>query len=162
MALIELETTIAAPIEVVFDLARDIDFHQRSMTESREIAVDGRTKGRIGLGETVTWRARHLGRTWTLTTRIVEMDPPRSFVDEQAAGPFAWFRHDHQFEPVEGGTRMIDDWRHGLPLGPLGWLADRLIVGRHLRRQLEIRNAALKAEAEATAGRPGEAAVVGG
>ena len=43
---------------------------------------------------------------------------------------------------------MIDDWDHAAPLGPLGWLADRLVLGRYMRRLLETRNAALKAEAE--------------
>ena len=44
---------------------------------------------------------------------------------------------------------MTDDWEHTAPFGPLGWLADRLVLGRHMRRLLETRNAALKAEAEA-------------
>jgi hypothetical protein len=50
---------------------------------------------------------------------------------------------------MAGGTLMTDDWEHTSPLGPLGWLADRLVLGRHMRRLLETRNAALKAAAEA-------------
>src|SRR5215218_8887243 len=57
---IEMSTYIAAPRERVFDLARSIDVHQRSLEHTRERAVGGRTSGLIGLGETVTWRARHL------------------------------------------------------------------------------------------------------
>ena len=41
------------------------------------------TSGIIGLGETVTWRSRHLGVTWTMTTLISEMDRPHRFVDRQ-------------------------------------------------------------------------------
>jgi hypothetical protein len=33
---------VAAPIELVFDLARDIDFHQRSMAHTGEQAVGRR------------------------------------------------------------------------------------------------------------------------
>ena len=84
---IHLETEIAAPVERVFDIARDIDFHQRSMVHTNERAVAGRTSGRIGAGETVTWRARHLGRTWSLTSRITVFEPPVRFVDEQSSGP---------------------------------------------------------------------------
>jgi hypothetical protein len=73
---IHLETTVSAPIERVFDLARDIGFHERSMADSGERAISGRTVGLIGLGETVTWRACHLGRTWTLTRRITVFEPP--------------------------------------------------------------------------------------
>jgi len=146
---IHLETEIAAPIERVFDLARDIDFHQRSMAHTGEHAVDGRTSGLIGLGETVTWRARHLGRTWGLTSKITAFEPPTRFVDEQASGPFAWFRHEHVFEAIPGGTRMIDDWQHAAPFGVIGKVVDRLVLGPLLARLLAGRNEALAREAAA-------------
>jgi ligand-binding SRPBCC domain-containing protein len=148
LAQIHLETDIAAPIERVFDLARDIDFHQRSMAHTRERAVGGRTSGLIGPGETVTWRARHLGRTWSLTSRITAFEPPNRFVDEQSSGPFASFRHEHRFETTPAGTRMFDNWEHVAPSGVLGRVVDRLVLGPLLRRLLEARNAELVREAE--------------
>jgi ligand-binding SRPBCC domain-containing protein len=151
----ELTTFIGAPIDVVFDLARDIDAHQRGMARTNETAIGGTTTGLIGLGESVTWRARHLGVTWTLTSRITAFEPPERFVDEQSSGPFRSFRHEHRFESVPGGTRMLDDWRHEAPFGLLGSIVDRLVLGRYLRRELRIRNGALKHEAEAWAGDPG-------
>jgi hypothetical protein len=54
MAKFRIETPIAAPIEVCFDLARDIDFHTRSLEGTGERAVAGRTTGLIGLEESVT------------------------------------------------------------------------------------------------------------
>jgi uncharacterized protein YndB with AHSA1/START domain len=63
MTRIDLTTRIEAPIEQVFDLARDIDLHARSMAHTNERAVAGRTSGRIRQGETVTWRATHFGIT---------------------------------------------------------------------------------------------------
>lgn len=151
MAHFTIETTIAAPIELVFDLARDLDLHMRSMAHTREVAIGGRTSGRIELGETVTWRARHFGLPWRLTSRITALDRPATFADEQASGPFASFHHVHRFERVQGGTRMTDDWRHVAPLGPFGRLVDRLILAGYMRRLLETRNRVLKAEAEAEA-----------
>lgn len=146
---IDLVTDIDAPIQLVYDLARDLDLHARSMAHTGERAIGGRTSGRIGLGEIVTWRARHLGIWWTLTSRITVAEPPSRFVDEQARGPFAWFRHEHRFEERPGGaTRLIDRWRHAAPLGPLGWLADRLVLGRHMERLLIKRTVELKAAAE--------------
>jgi ligand-binding SRPBCC domain-containing protein len=150
VARIHIETSIAAPIERVFDLARDIDFHQRSMADTGERAVAGRTSGLIGPGESVTWRARHLGRTWALTSRVTGFEPPLLFVDEQVSGPFAWFRHEHRFQPVPGGTLMIDDWEHRPPLGLLGKILDALILGRSVRRLLERRAAAIAREAAAS------------
>ena len=69
MPLIVLETRIRAPRERVFDLARSIDAHQSSTSGTSERAVAGVTSGLIGLGEEVTWRARHLGVTQHLTVR---------------------------------------------------------------------------------------------
>lgn len=158
MAQIHLETLVAAPIETVFDLAGDIDFHQRSMAATGERAVGGRTSGLIGLGESVTWRARHLGLMWTLTSRVTEFDRPARFVDEQVSGPFASFRHEHRFATVPGGTLMIDDWRHVAPFGFIGRAADALVLRRLMTRLLTTRNAALASEAEfpANEGRPSE------
>jgi ligand-binding SRPBCC domain-containing protein len=149
MVHIELQTEIHAPPDRVFDMARDIELHQRSMAHTSERAIGGRMSGRIGLGETVTWSARHLGRRWSLTSRITAFDPPHGFVDEQVAGPFAWFRHEHRFEAVPGGTRMIDDWRHAAPLGLAGRVVDAVILGALLRRLLVARNEVIAREAEA-------------
>jgi ligand-binding SRPBCC domain-containing protein len=147
MVRIHIETEIAAPIEHVFEFARDIDFHTRSMAHTGEQAVGGRTSGRIGSGETVTWRARYFGRSWELTSRITAFEPPTRFVDEQTSGPFAWFRHEHRFEVIPGGTRMIDDWQHAAPYGVVGRIVDRLVLGPLLGRLLAGRNGALAREA---------------
>jgi ligand-binding SRPBCC domain-containing protein len=149
MVHIELRTQIRAPLERVFDLARDIELHERSMAHTDERAVAGRTSGRIETGETVTWNARHLGRRWSLTSRVTVFEPPHRFVDEQLAGPFAWFRHEHRFEAVPGGTVMIDDWRHAAPFGVIGQIVDVVVLGPLLRRLLIRRNAEIAREAEA-------------
>lgn len=55
------------------------------------------------------------------------------FVDEQRAGPYRFWYHEHHFEPVPGGVRITDRVTYEIGWGPLGWLAERLWV----RRQLE-------------------------
>jgi ligand-binding SRPBCC domain-containing protein len=143
-----LETLIAAPVERVFDVARDIDVHVDSMARTDEKAIGGRTTGQIELGESVTWRARHFGFVMELTSRITAFDRPTRFVDEQVSGPFSAFRHEHRFEPTHGGTLMVDDWDHRSPLGPLGRLVDAVVLDRYLRRQLRIRAATIRRVAE--------------
>jgi ligand-binding SRPBCC domain-containing protein len=150
MTVIELTTEIAAPIERVFDLARDLEVHAASMAHTGERAVAGRTTGLVEVGDTVTGRARHFGRWWHLTSRVTVVEPPVRFEDVQERGPFAWFRHQHRFEAVGGLTRMRDHWEHRSPFGPLGRLVDRLILGRYMCSVLETRNAALKRLAEST------------
>ncbi|HJU83104.1 MAG TPA: SRPBCC family protein [Holophagaceae bacterium] len=143
-----LETFIRAPRDRAFDLARDLDFHQRSLAHTGERVVGGRLTGLIEPGEEVEWEARHLGFRWRLRSRITAMPPPASFTDEQVRGPFRSFRHQHRFESVPGGTLMVDEWVHVAPLGLLGRIADRLFLDRHVRRLLETRNGVLSLEAE--------------
>jgi ligand-binding SRPBCC domain-containing protein len=148
VTVIELTTDIRAPIDRVFDLARDVDLHARSMAHTGERSIAGRMTGRVERGDTVTWRARHFGMWWSLTSRITEVEPPVRFVDIQERGPFSWFRHEHRFERRGETTRMRDRWEHRSPFGPLGQLVDRLVLGRYMRSQLVTRNAVLKREAE--------------
>jgi ligand-binding SRPBCC domain-containing protein len=143
-----LVTEIAAPPERVFALSLDVGAHERSMAGTDERAVAGTTSGTIGLGESVTWRARHFGVVWRMTSRITALEAPGRFVDEQVRGPFARFRHEHRFEPSAVGTRMVDDVTFRAPLGPLGWLAERLALARYMPRLIAARNATLRAELE--------------
>lgn len=141
-------TDIDAPVEACFDLSRSIDLHLESMLASDERAVGGVTSGLIAAGEEVTWQARHFGVRWRMTSRIVEFDPPRCFVDEMVRGPFRSFRHEHRFEARGAGTRMTDVITFRTPVA---LLTERLI-GRYLRRLMRIRNAAIRLKAQRSQG----------
>ena len=148
MPLIHLQTLIAAPTEVVFDLARSIDLHKLSTAQTREEAIAGRTEGLIGADEWVTWRARHLGVTQTLTARVTDYDRPCFFADEMVEGAFKRFRHEHHFANHDGSTLMTDHFDYTAPLGVLGRLADRLFLRRYMTDLLTRRNAVLQEVAE--------------
>ena len=123
----------------MFDLARDIDVHTASQSGSGERATGGVTGGLIGLGETVTWKARHFGLSLSLTSRVTEFDAPHRFVDEQTRGPFTSFRHEHLFEPTASGSVMTDRVQFTAPFGALGRLVEKLVLERYLRRLIEER-----------------------
>lgn len=146
----ETTTAIAASPEVVFDLSLDIDAHLDSQAAAGERAVGGVTAGRIGLGEEVTWRATHFGVPFTMTSRITELERPHRFVDEQTRGPFRRFRHEHEFRPSGAGTTMVDRVSFDAPLGPLGRLVERLVLGAYLERLIEERGRFLRVAAERT------------
>ena len=149
MITIRLSTHIAAPRERVFDLARSIDLHTRSLDWTDEEPVAGRMSGLIGPGETVTWRARHLGVRQRLTSRISAYDRPGYFQDVMVRGAFAWMEHDHWFDATpDGGTVLRDDFRFAAPLGVLGRIAETLVLRRYMTRFLQRRNAVIKRVAE--------------
>ena len=118
------------------------------MAHTGEQAIAGRTSGLIGAGEEVTWRARHFEIHHQHTSRITAFDRPRHFRDSMVRGRFVAFEHDHFFEPTGQGTRMRDVVEFASPLGPLGRVVDRLLLGRYLERLLRRRNEGIKREAE--------------
>ncbi|GAA1774434.1 SRPBCC family protein [Agromyces lapidis] len=144
----ECRTLLDTDAPAAFDRSLDIDEHLASMAHSHERAVAGVTAGVIGLGDEVTWRARHFGVTWRMTSRITALDRSKAFVDEQVRGPFRSFRHEHRFEAVGAGrTLMIDEVVFEAPFGPIGRLAE-LVLGPYLRRLIERRNAYLAARVD--------------
>jgi ligand-binding SRPBCC domain-containing protein len=145
MRSIRLETVIAAPIGDCFDLSLSVDAHAASMQASKERAIGGVTSGVMRLGDSVTWRARHFGIAFRMTSAITEYQPPGRFVDEQQHGPFRRWWHEHTFTPlVNGQTQMIDIVRFESPFGLLGYLADSLVLGYYMPHLLRQRNAWLK------------------
>ncbi|HEX6806485.1 MAG TPA: SRPBCC family protein [Gemmatimonadaceae bacterium] len=154
MATIELITHITAPLDRCFDLSRSIELHQRSLDSSGERAVAGVTAGLIGLGETVTWEARHFGVRQRLTTRITAFDRPRHFRDSMVAGAFRRFDHDHWFDPADGGGTLVRDvFDFDAPLALLGRIAEKTFLTRYMRRLLTDRNAVIQRAAESEAWR---------
>jgi ligand-binding SRPBCC domain-containing protein len=150
MAKIHLETFIAAPPEVCFDLCLDVNFHERA---GHGRAVAGVTAGRLRLGDTVTWEARHFFVRQRLTSKIVAYERPAIFVDEMQRGAFARWRHTHRFVEQPGGTLAADDVDFASPLGPLGKLFDAAVLESYMTRFLVRHNAHFKREAEQLARR---------
>jgi hypothetical protein len=73
-------------------------------------------------------------------TRIEEFVEGSHFVDVQLKGPYKMWRHRHDFEDVEGGTRMTDGVDYELPFGLLGQLARWLFVRRQVEQIFNYRN----------------------
>lgn len=149
MPVIELETVIkSSSIEIVFDLIRSIDLHQVSTKRTNEKAISGRTSGLIELGETVTWRARHLGFYQELTSIITDFDRPTFFADEMHKGIFKGFRHEHHLRRENDSVIIKDIFEYNAPLGWLGKIADVLFFKKYMRRFLLERNQVIKEFAE--------------
>ena len=149
MPTVRLVTTIHAPIEQCFDLARSVDAHRESVAQTRERAIAGVTSGLLVLGDAVTWEAIHFGVRQRLTVQITEFDPPHHFIDALVKGPFRALRHVHEFTPDGDATRMVDLFSFEVPGGIAGRLVTALILTRYMRTFLYKRNLYLKSVAEA-------------
>ena len=154
MTRIELRTSIRAPRERCFDLARSVELHLRSTAATGERAIAGRTSGLLGPGDEVTWRARHFGVWQMLTSRITAYERPAFFRDSMVRGAFARLDHDHRFaDDGAGGTLMDDVFDFAAPGGLFGVIVERLVLRRYLRSLLVARNHAIKEAAESEAWR---------
>jgi ligand-binding SRPBCC domain-containing protein len=146
-------TSIRAPIERCFDLARSVEAHLAGNRHWGEaaVAMGGVTSGLIGLGERVTWRARHFGVRQTLTTEITAMERPGYFQDTMIRGAFRSMNHDHYFRSLSPDeTEMRDVFRFAAPLGILGRVAEFAVLRRYMRSLLCERNAVIREIAEST------------
>lgn len=148
MPKIRISISINADQQKAFDLARSIEIHKKSTVRTNETVIAGKATGLLGLGESVTWRAKHFGIYQNLTSKITEYDSPNYFVDEMVKGAFKSFKHLHQFKKVENRTLMIDVFEYESPFGILGKLADWLILKRYMTNFLYQRGLVIKKCAE--------------
>lgn len=145
---LDMVMTIDAPVQRCFDLSRSIEVHLLGNTHFGEQATAGISSGLIGLGEQVTWRAKHFGVRQKLTSAITRYDPPGYFQDTMLRGAFKSMQHDHYFCEVDGKTEMRDVFRFSAPLRPLGWIAERVVLRRYMEALLQERNDVVKRVAE--------------
>lgn len=87
-------------------------------------------------GAEIEYRLRLHGIPMAWRSRITAWEPPHRFIDEQIRGPYRRWVHEHTFTPRDGGTLVLDMVEYDM-LG--GWLADRLLVRRDLRRIFDYR-----------------------
>ena len=140
-SVIRLSYRVHAPPALLFDLARSIDVHKASTHQTGEEAIAGKTSGLLELGEAVTWRAQHFGVWQTLSSRMTVFDRPHYFRDSMVHGAFKAFDHDHFFTELPDGVTLMEDvFTYSAPLGPLGWLAERLFLTAYMTRFLNERN----------------------
>jgi ligand-binding SRPBCC domain-containing protein len=72
-------------------------------------------------------------------TEITHVRNGEYFVDEQRVGPYRLWHHEHHFEQVENGVRMIDHVTYVPPLGWMGDLVNRLWIRGRLERIFDFR-----------------------
>ena len=71
-----------------------------------------------------------LGIRMRWTTEIQRIKHGEYFVDEQRFGLYAMWHREHHFKEVDGGVEMTDLLHYAIPFGPLGRIANALIVDK--------------------------------
>ncbi|GAA0300479.1 ligand-binding SRPBCC domain-containing protein [Gracilibacillus halotolerans] len=139
---------IQAPVDVCFDLARNVDIHIQTSAKTKEKAIEGVTTGLLEKDDSVTWEATHFGINQKLTAKVIEMEKPTLFIDTMVKGAFHSFVHTHEFIQKDNGTLMIDTFDYRSPFGLVGRIADKLFLEKYMTDFISSRAKALKEIAE--------------
>jgi len=100
---------------------------------------------RMYSGMIIAYRVSPLpGYTTQWVTKISEIDEGRYFVDEQISGPYRFWHHEHLLEARNGGVLMTDRVSYIPPMGPLGDLAQRWMIGSRLQTIFGYRKVAME------------------
>lgn len=113
-------------------------------------------EGGIQPGGRVVLEVRKRPVTFTWELQHTALEENRLFVDEQVSGPFASWRHEHRFEPIDEGRCRVEDvvdWEP--PLGSLGRAFGTGIVESNLLRLFRFRARRLKEDLDRHAAYPG-------
>jgi ligand-binding SRPBCC domain-containing protein len=144
---LEQQQRIALPVAEVFDFYGDA--HNLERITPPWLGFEVTTPGPIemGVGTLIEYRLRLHRVPVRWRTRIEAWKPPRRFVDVQVKGPYSLWEHTHDFEEDGPGATIIRDRvRYAIPFGPLGGLAERVLVRRDLRQIFDYRRDAVARE----------------
>jgi ligand-binding SRPBCC domain-containing protein len=129
----ERTTTIAAPLERVFDFFAEPASLARITPPSTGFRIVAGPGRRLREGDRIEYALRLFGLPFRWASRIEAWRENESFADVQERGPYKSWRHTHSFREVAGGVEMHDVVEYELPFGWLG----RAVAGRLVRRELE-------------------------
>ncbi len=137
---------VAASLEQVWDFISSPK-NLKEITPDKmgfEITTPG-LPDKIYPGLMISYKVRPiLGIQMNWLTEITQVREPWYFVDEQRAGPYALWHHEHNLEPTETGVLMTDLVTYRLPAGPLGTLAHWMFIKKQLEGIFQYRELALE------------------
>jgi ligand-binding SRPBCC domain-containing protein len=140
------EQVLEAPLERAFDFFSRAENLEAITPPLLRFRIEGQVPSEVRRGTLIRYRLRLHGLPVSWLTRIEEWDPPIGFVDRQVRGPYALWHHTHSFEALgPERTRMVDLVRYGHRLGPLGTIAEHLLVRRDLTRIFDHRRESVSA-----------------
>jgi ligand-binding SRPBCC domain-containing protein len=137
---LEREQWFPKPLSDVFDFFSDAGNLERITPPFLRFRILTPRPIAMGEGALIDYQLKLFGIPFGWRTRIDVFEPNRRFVDRQLRGPYALWRHTHEFE-ADGPTRtrMVDRVEYALGFGPLGNAAHGLFVSQTLQRIFDYR-----------------------
>ena len=131
----EVETVVAAPPGEIYALVADVT---RTPEFSPEVVscrwLDGATGPVVGVRfEAVNTTSA--GKTWKNRPVVTVAQPGREFAfarTEPFAGTIVW---RYRFEPVDGGTRVVESYEVERPVTRVGWFVIEKVFRAGNRRE---------------------------
>ena len=134
------ETVVPASLEETFGFFSDAANLEKLTPPWLEFQV--RSKGSLAMREglEIDYVIALHGFPIPWKTRIDLWEPGVRFVDRQVNGPYVWWHHEHRFEDIAAGTRVVD---HVEFVPRLRWITEG-VVRRDVQAIFKYRKAALK------------------
>ena len=152
MPTLTFETIVPAPLDRVWAFHDDVRAALPALSPPRARVRIESADVPVRAGSRIVIIARGpLGVRLRWVARIVQSRPPppgtvvpraaAGFVDEQEAGPFRAWRHEHEFVAVDAhSTRLTDRVTYAVRFGVLGRVADTLFVRRQVEEMFRHRH----------------------
>lgn len=120
---IDLDTAwdfFSSPLNLSEITPKDMTFDVTSPNMENEVMYPGMI---------ITYKVSPLlGIKLNWVTEITHVKDKEYFIDEQRFGPFAFWHHNHHFEKIDGGVLMHDILHYSIGWGPIGSVANAMIV----------------------------------
>jgi ligand-binding SRPBCC domain-containing protein len=141
------EQSVSRPRHEVFAFFADAANLERITPSRLRFAIQTPLPIAMRPGAIIDYRLSLFGVPFRWHTVIEVFEPETRFIDVQASGPYALWRHLHEFVDAPGGGTLIRDRvEYQLPLGPVGELAHALFVRRQLETIFDYRRRVIEAE----------------
>ncbi len=134
--------------EVPIDLDQAWDFFSSPLNLSKitpkdmtfEVTTPNMEHTKMYPGLIISYKvAPLLGIKLNWVTEITHVKDKEYFIDEQRFGPFAFWHHEHHFKKIDGGVLMNDLLHYSIGWGPIGSIANAVVVGKQVNEIFDFR-----------------------
>lgn len=148
MPRIHLTTFIAAPVERVFDLSRNLTLYKLIFQGRKESFSSGAASNLLAKGETISVVSKLAGKSRMSMIKVMDMQRPLLFTEEQVKGDLRNYRHEHHFKAIQNGTIVIDLIDFDTAKDMLGRMFGKLYLRKYLEDLSRKRNEMIRSYAE--------------